>query len=413
MLDERLGSRIIGSFVLGLCVALANRALDVAFARMGAARDTNVLNDLIIGVAAALLAYLWVSRQDVKHALELSKEKLIQEAAQSERKRMALELHDTVCQAHAGTIMHLELAGDSLSEDPAAHAHVHRALQLVRGSMTEMRCALWDLYPEELEKLDLKNTIELLVKDLTADKGLSVQFSLEGKIRRLPLDIEKGLLRISREALSNVVKHAKAREVRIDLFLDSERARLSLRDDGQGFQPDLNAGSFGLTSMQDRTKALGGIWTIHSEPGRGTEVHASIPIPPVTSRRAPMKTPRSIRAVIADDHSIVREGLAAVINREPDMEVVGEARNWSEAVDQVLQNRPNVAVLDLHMRGMEPADGVATLREKFPAAQITIYSAFSTDEEVYQVFSAGARVHSEGVKGQRFRKNWCGERLTG
>ncbi|MGA9570932.1 MAG: response regulator transcription factor [Candidatus Acidiferrales bacterium] len=104
-----------------------------------------------------------------------------------------------------------------------------------------------------------------------------------------------------------------------------------------------------------------------------------------------MKASRSIRAVIADDHSIVREGLAAVINREPDMEVVGEARNWPEAVDQVLRNRPNVAVLDLHMRGMEPADGIATLHDKFPAAQIIIYSAFSTDEEVYQVFSAGAR----------------------
>lgn len=281
--DERLGRRIIGSFVLGLGVAMANFALDRLFARMGAARDTNVLNDLIIGAAAAVLAYVWVSRQDVKHALELSREKLMQEAIHSERKRIALELHDTVCQAHTGSIMHLELAGDFLGDNPAARTHVHRALQLVRGSMTEMRCALWDLYPEELEKLDLKNAIELLVKDLTADNGLSVQFSLDGKIRRLPLDIEKVLLRISQEALSNIVKHAQAREVRVDLFLDAERARLSVKDDGQGFQPDLNAGSFGLTSMQDRTKALGGIWTIHSEPGRGTEVHASIPIPPVTS----------------------------------------------------------------------------------------------------------------------------------
>lgn len=281
--DERLGRRIIGSFVLGLGIAMANFALDRLFARMGAARDTNILNDLIIGAAAAVLAYVWVSRQDVKHALELSREKLMQEAIQAERKRMALELHDTVCQAHTGSIMHLELAGDFLDDNPAARTHVHRALQLVRGSMTEMRCALWDLYPEELEKLDLKNAIELLVKDLTADNGLSVQFSLDGKIRRLPLDIEKGLLRISQEALSNIVKHAQAREVRIDLFLDSERARLSVKDDGQGFQLDLNAGSFGLTSMQDRTKAMGGIWTIHSEPGHGTEVHASIPIPPVMS----------------------------------------------------------------------------------------------------------------------------------
>ena len=281
--DERLGRRIIGSLVLGLGVAMANFALDRLFARMEGARDTNVLNDLIIGAAAAVLAYAWVSRQDVKHALELSREKLMQEAIHAERKRMALELHDTVCQAHAGAIMHLELAGDFLGDNPAARTHVHRALQLVRGSMTEMRCALWDLYPEELESLDLKNAIELLVKDLTADNGLSVQFSVDGKVRRLPLDIEKGLLRISQEALSNIVKHAQAREVHIDLFLDSERARLSVKDDGQGFEPDLNARSFGLTSMQDRTKAMGGIWTIHSEPGRGTEVHASIPIPPVTS----------------------------------------------------------------------------------------------------------------------------------
>ncbi len=281
--DERLGRRIIGSFVLGLGVAMANFALDRLFARMGGARDTNILNDLIIGAAAAVLAYAWVSRQDVKHALELSREKLMQEAIQAERKRMALELHDTVCQAHTGSIMHLELADDFLGDNPAAQTHVHRALQLVRGGMTEMRCALWDLYPEELQKLDLKNAIELLVKDLTANNGLSVQFSLDGKVRRLPIDIEKVLVRISQEALSNIVKHAQAREVHIDLFLDSERVRLSVKDDGQGFQPDLNAGSFGLTSMQDRTRAMGGIWTIHSEPGRGTEVHASIPIPPVMS----------------------------------------------------------------------------------------------------------------------------------
>src|SRR5271170_4148192 len=205
-LDERLGRRLIGSFVLGVIVAAANFALDIAFARMGAARDTTVLNDLIIGAAAGLLAYIWVSRQDAKHALELSKEKLMRGAVEGERKRMALELHDTVCQANTGAIMHLELAGDSLGRNQAAQEHVHRALQLVRGSMTEMRCALWDLYPEELQKVDLKSAIEYLVRDLTSDNGLSVQFSLDGTNRRLPLEIEKALLRISQEALSNVVK---------------------------------------------------------------------------------------------------------------------------------------------------------------------------------------------------------------
>ena len=279
--DERLGRRIIGSVVLGLGVAMANFALDRLFAHMGAARDTNVLNDLIIGATAG--AGVCVGLASVrKDALELSRRS-------SEKKRYIMNangwlLNFTILCArpHTGAIMHLELGDDFRGDNPAAQEHLHRALQLVRGSMTEMRCALWDLYPEELQKVDLRNAIELLVKDLTANT-VTVQFSLDGKVRRLPVEIEKGLLRISQEALSNVVKHARAREVRIDLFLDADRARLSVKDDGQGFRPELNAGSFGLTSMEDRTTSLGGVWTIHSEPGRGTEVHASIPIPPVTS----------------------------------------------------------------------------------------------------------------------------------
>jgi signal transduction histidine kinase len=266
--------------MLGVFVAAANFALDRYFAHLGTVPATTILNDLIIGAAAALLAYIWVSRQASKHVSELSAQKLTQEAINKERKRMALELHDTVCQAHTGAIMQLECAADSLGENLAAREHVHRALQLVRGSMTEMRCALWDLYPEELQKSDLKNALEYLVKDLTAGNGLRVQLSLNGTIRRLPLEIEKGLLRISQEALSNAVRHAQAREVKIELLLDSQRACLWVKDDGQGFRPDVTPGSFGLTSMQDRTKSLGGVWTIHSEPGRGTEVHASIPIPP-------------------------------------------------------------------------------------------------------------------------------------
>ncbi len=116
-----------------------------------------------------------------------------------------------------------------------------------------------------------------------------------------------------------------------------------------------------------------------------------------------MKKPSRIRIVIADDHSIVREGLAAVIHREQDMEVVAEARNWPETVDNVLKHRPDVAVLDLHMRGMESADGIATIRSECPASQIIAYSAFSTDEEVYQVFSMGARGYV--LKGESGRED--------
>src|ERR1700740_666424 len=91
--------------------------------------------------------------------------------------------------------------------------------------------------------------MERLVKELTANNGLASHFSVDGMIRPLPPEIEKGLLRISQEALSNVVKHAQAREVQIKLSFDSQRARLYVKDDGQGFRHELVPGGFGLTSV--------------------------------------------------------------------------------------------------------------------------------------------------------------------
>lgn len=100
---------------------------------------------------------------------------------------------------------------------------------------------------------------------------------------------------------------------------------------------------------------------------------------------------RALRILIADDHSIVRDGLSAVIDREPDMTIVAKAASWPEAVEQACQSKPEIAVLDLHMPGMEPAEGIATLREKCPDVQIVVFSAFGTDEDVHDVVRAGAR----------------------
>jgi two-component system, NarL family, response regulator len=116
-----------------------------------------------------------------------------------------------------------------------------------------------------------------------------------------------------------------------------------------------------------------------------------------------MKKPHSIPIVIADDHAIMREGIAAIVSREPDMEVVAHAGNWPEAIELVVQNQPKIAILDLHMSGMEPAEGVATLRKKFPAAQIIIFSAFGTYEEIYEVLCVGARGYV--LKGESGRED--------
>jgi two-component system, NarL family, response regulator len=98
-----------------------------------------------------------------------------------------------------------------------------------------------------------------------------------------------------------------------------------------------------------------------------------------------------IRIAIADDHSVLREGLTALIGRAPGMEVVAQASNWPDTIQNVMRSKASVAVVDLHMPGMEPAVGVATLREKCPATQVVVFSAFGTEQEIYDVLCAGAR----------------------
>jgi DNA-binding NarL/FixJ family response regulator len=103
-----------------------------------------------------------------------------------------------------------------------------------------------------------------------------------------------------------------------------------------------------------------------------------------------MRQAKSIRVVIADDHPAVCEGMSAIINRIPGMSVVAVVPNWSEVVPTIESRRPDLALLDVHMPGMEAADGVAAIRGISQAVRIVLISAFELEEDVYGVIRAGA-----------------------
>lgn len=97
-----------------------------------------------------------------------------------------------------------------------------------------------------------------------------------------------------------------------------------------------------------------------------------------------------IRIVIADDHTVVREGLTTMINRGTDMLVVAEAADWREAVEAVTHHCPEIALLDVRMPGMNASQGVAEIRRECPQTGIVMLSAFDAEEDVYGVMQAGA-----------------------
>lgn len=104
-----------------------------------------------------------------------------------------------------------------------------------------------------------------------------------------------------------------------------------------------------------------------------------------------MKKSRFISVLIADDHPIVREGLVSLIHFEPGLQLVAEAATWPEAIGAALAYRPELAIVDLRMPGMEAADAIMVIREKSPQTQFIVLTSFGGGEDIYRALQAGAK----------------------
>ena len=100
-----------------------------------------------------------------------------------------------------------------------------------------------------------------------------------------------------------------------------------------------------------------------------------------------------IRIIITDDHPVVREGFAAMIETEPDMAVVGQARSGEEALELFRRVRPDVTLMDLRMPGMGGVDAIQAIRREFPASRLIVLTTYDGDEDIYRAIEAGAQAY--------------------
>ncbi|HUR34972.1 MAG TPA: response regulator transcription factor [Vicinamibacterales bacterium] len=103
-----------------------------------------------------------------------------------------------------------------------------------------------------------------------------------------------------------------------------------------------------------------------------------------------MSNPHSIRVLCVDDHRIVREGLALIIGRQPDMEVVGSASSGEEAVELFTKFRPDITLMDLNLRGMSGLDAIRTIRKQDPRARVVVLTMHNGEEYIHRALEAGA-----------------------
>jgi signal transduction histidine kinase len=200
----------------------------------------------------------------------------------SERNRVAREIHDTLAQGLTATSFQLRLARKhATTSGTELNQHLDAAQELVRGSLAEARNSIWNMRSQVLETHDLPGALENILKQMADGSDCETTFKVTGPVRRLAPVLENNLLRVGQEAITNAVRHAKARRIELQLDFAEKQFRLSVRDDGRGFDsrsPAKSDGSFGLVGMQERAKEMNGDFQVRSSLGAGTEITLTIPL---------------------------------------------------------------------------------------------------------------------------------------
>ncbi|WP_181771973.1 sensor histidine kinase [Amycolatopsis pittospori] len=196
----------------------------------------------------------------------------------AERERMAREIHDTLAQGFTSIVTLTQAIESEWDTDPkAARRHLELAATTARENLAEARAIVAAQKPSALASGSLEEALRRQAERLREETGIATTFEVDGPLPALPMATEVVLLRGAQEALSNIRKHSHATEVSLRLSVVDGRVRLSVTDDGTGFDPAEPTGGFGLAGMRTRAAQVGGIVTLESVPDAGTTVELEVP----------------------------------------------------------------------------------------------------------------------------------------
>ncbi len=337
----------------------------------------------------------------------------LSQAEQRERRRLAQVLHDHLQQLLVAAQLRLSRLEETVQGGPGEQP-ARQVRDLIRSSIQVSRNLTLDLSPPILDEAGLVPALEWLCRQMQEKHGLSVAMEVIPPAGDSGHSMRFFLFHATKELLFNVVKHAGVTAASLRMDVGNDMLRVAVRDHGSGM-PDsmrasLPADRFGLFSIRERLELLDGRLEIESG-AEGTVVTMSMPLrerhsttrtasrpTPDRARARPVPPPpgggegplRRIRILLADDHKIVREGLAALLTNEPDMETVAEASNGEEAVKLTRQLRPDLVVMDASMPVMNGIEATRRIRSETPGVLVVGLSMFQNDEMAATMMAAGA-----------------------
>lgn len=271
---------------------------DVAFARLGM--------QIMTGFTIALLLIVWIllrremlQRDEKRRQLLAEQQRLeteverrtgelselsnhLQMVREEEKTRLARDIHDELGGVLVSAKMDVSWVEERLKNlDPEVAAKLTRAQESLDAGVLLKRRIIEELRPSLLDNLGLGAAIEWLAHQMCDRAGIEPQINVPHDAPKLPPTVAIALFRIVQEALTNVVKYAKAKKVEIDLMQSPDHVSLVISDDGIGIPEGAqnNRLSHGISGMRHRVRGLRGDFSIHGTPGRGTMIEVTLPLP--------------------------------------------------------------------------------------------------------------------------------------
>jgi len=204
------------------------------------------------------------------------RDRIREAAVVEERNRLARDLHDAVTQTLFSASMIADTLPDLWDIDRIdAQQQLNRLGQLTRGALAEMRSLLIELRPARLIETDMRTLLQQLIDAAQGRSKVKIDLSMQG-LCDLPGDVKITVYRVAQEALNNIMKHARAKNVFVSLRCDEHTITLQVLDDGCGFDPGtIKVGHFGVGIMQERAAAIGATFFLDTHPGEGTDIQMS------------------------------------------------------------------------------------------------------------------------------------------
>lgn len=331
------------------------------------------------------------------------------EAEERERGRISGILHDDLQQLLASAKLQLEVARQSLP----ASAELEQVERMLKDSISKSRSLSHELSPPVLYHSGLSAVMQWLVRQMAEQFGLDVQLDMQTEDSFEDTSLKVFLFRAVQELLFNVVKHAGVNRASVVISKSENKLGISISDEGQGFNPEVldstaEKSGLGLLSLRERARSVGGALMIDSAPGQGSRFVLSVPVglasteaPPssaaeagsraaASARTAPAEEVAGIRVLFVDDHQVMRQALIRMMEGQPAIEVVGEAANGREAVDQVRQLSPDVVVMDVSMPEMDGVSATRQIKAELPDIRVIGLSMFKDDQIIQTMHEAGA-----------------------